>query len=152
MAIYKDLLEWKVGVGQYLRKGAVIGTVIGGAGAVSGFHFALIRQQFYKRYRQITRSRVGLTNQYVDLDVRIEKTKNKVVQDKLEKQLDAVDKKSAALDEELMGNFDKWFIDPIGAESPVNCPGNGKILLLDPTNFNPQGIFEDNPMGNEEQP
>lgn len=148
VAIYKDLLEWKVGIGQYLRKGTVIGTILGGVGAASGFHFALIRQQFYKRYREITRSKVGLTNQYVDLDVKLGKTKNKAMQDRLEKKIDAVDIKTAALDKEFIENFDKWFIDPIGAESPVNCPGNGKVLLLNPTQSNPQGIFEDNPMGN----
>lgn len=152
VAIYKDLLEWKVEVGQYLRKDTVIGTILGGAGAASGFHFTLIRQQFYKRYREITRSKVLLTNKFADLDAKINKSKNKSMSEKLEKQQDSVDKQLALLDNEYLTAFDKWFVDPIGAESPVNCPSNGKVLLIDPSKFNPQGIFEDNPMGNEEQP
>lgn len=148
MAIYKDLLEWKVGVNQYLRKGAVIGTVLPGAGAASGFHLALIRQQNYKRYREITRSKVVLTNKYVDLDVKLEHAKDKTVKERLQKQMDEIDKQTNSLDEEFTNNFNKWFIDPIGAESPVKCPGNGKILIIDPSKFNPQGIFEDNPVEN----
>lgn len=148
VAIYKDLLEWKAGIKQYLHKGAVIGTVLPGAGAVSGFHLALIRQQNYKRYREITRTRVLLNEKSVDLEVKLTRTKNKTVQEKLEKQIDDIDKEITSLDNEFSDNFDKWFIDPVGAQSPVNCPGNEKILLLDPTKSNPNGILEDNPVKN----
>lgn len=152
VAIYKDLLEIKVRLKQRLQTGTVIGTVQSGASAASGFHFTLIRQQFYQRYREITRSKVLLTDKYSTLDEKINRSKDQTVKGKLEKQQDAIDKQLESLDKEYLAGFDKWFVDPIGAESPVKCPGNGKVLIIDPSKFNPQGIFEDNPMGNEEQP
>lgn len=34
---------------------------------------------------------------------------------------------------ELRENFSKWFIDPAGKNSPINCPGRGSIVLTEAT-------------------
>lgn len=148
-----------------MREGVVIGTVSAGQTSASGFHFTLIKQPFYKRYREIKGSKYTLGEKSATLDAELSnleklmKTialgqnerqleKHKIVYKKLETQLEEVDKKLELLQTELKDNFDNWFIDPIGSMSPVNCPGAGKVLYTDSTKTNPEGVFIENPLKN----
>lgn len=134
-ALYKDLKSVKVFKGQFLAKDTVIGTVYPGSHSSSGFHLALIKKEFYIRYRQLT----PLTT----LDVPLKRDGSGD-----ENQTSPQYIKREAAYAEISDNMQKWFIDPAGPLSPVNCPGRGKILQVESPSTKIQ-YWEDNPMGNQ---
>ncbi|HEX8137840.1 MAG TPA: hypothetical protein VF544_09645 [Pyrinomonadaceae bacterium] len=98
VVLLKDLGNLRVGVGETIKAGQRIGSVNGGTkdgfDMLKGLHFSLIRAEYYDEYRNLTPHTVS--------------TK---------------DPKYKAATETINNNLQKWFVDPLSAESPFNCPG-----------------------------
>lgn len=79
----------------------------------------MIKKEFYERYRKLTPITAGNGTQ-------------KQIEDAIN---------------EILDNIERWFIDPAGPLSPVNCPGRGRIFLFE-NRYNKTEYWKDNPMGN----
>ena len=100
VAIYKDLATVNVRDGQRLTTGTVIGTLGPGSGESEGLHFAILRgrREELRRYRNLTARITALDNSNTPADWG----------------------KANQLRNQITVNM---FINPLGANSPVNCPG-----------------------------
>ena len=100
VAIYKDLATVNVRNGQRLSAGTVIGTLGAGSGESDGLHFALLKGGLrgLRSYRDLTSRIASLDNSddFADWN------------------------EASRLRDKIKVNM---FINPLGANSPVNCPG-----------------------------
>ncbi|HEX8500465.1 MAG TPA: S8 family serine peptidase [Pyrinomonadaceae bacterium] len=96
--LLKDVGGVTVRKDDVVKAGQVLGKVNGGSGKwdqLKGLHFALIRAEYYDRYRELTPHLVS-----------------------------SKDPKYAESKAELDANQSKWFVDPLtSSESPFRCPG-----------------------------
>jgi hypothetical protein len=101
VALLKDFTSVSVRVGSQVRPGETIGTVSGGGfGDFNGLHIALIRADQYDYYRKMTsQSEHGSTE---------------ALRVKAFSEISRLQEEGA-------------FMDPLGPESPVNCPGESII-------------------------